>query len=223
MIKTTKCLLGITSMMLSLAVVRADTIETFTHTTATSSVPFTDTFVLPGFDTSLGTLDSITITFESTGTAQVNVINIAITDESFSGAMAIIPVTLTGPGPVTSTIDLSAGPFSGSAAPGNTPIIGSPQDVTNTVSVPSADFSLYEGVGPTVSVVVDAGTGTYSGSGAPGKLFFGGTATAGALTTVEYAYAPSSMPTVPEPASMTLLGGALLGICFCVKRFVAQR
>src|SRR5471032_1067496 len=81
----------------------------FTHTTTTQAVPLTDPFFLPGFNPSLGTLTGVTLQLDTTGTAEVDVINISGGPLPFTNATCSIPVTITGPGP-TSVIDtLTAG------------------------------------------------------------------------------------------------------------------
>jgi len=221
MTKSGKFLTSVAAALVVLAVARADTIETFTHTTATTTVPFTDTFLLPGFDTSLGTLQDITITLDATGTAEVDVFNDTGSSQTFTGAMATIPVSLTGPGPITTSVTLSAGPTSGTATPGMSAFPGLPASASNMVLVSPADFSLYEGLGLIVSVNVNGGTGTYTGNSIPG-VFFGGSSTAGAVTTISYDFLPASTK-VPEPATVSMFGGALLGIGYLLKKAVPGR
>jgi hypothetical protein len=220
-LKTAKFVLAFAWIMGASGAARADTIETFKYTTPTKSVPFTDTFLLDGFDTSLGTLDAITLTLDTKGTVEVDVINLTGLPQSFTNASAIIPITLTGPAAVTTTVNLTAGPFIGTAAPFSNAFPDLRASATSFVSVLPADFGFYEGLGLIVSVAIDAGSGTYSGTAAP-DVFFGGSSTADAVTTVSYAYTPSTTM-IPEPATMSLFGGALLGISFFLKRFVPQR
>jgi hypothetical protein len=202
-LKTAKFLMAIAWMMGASGVARANTIETLSHTTPTQSVPRMDTFLLDGFNTSLGTLDAITLTLDATGTAEVDVFNSLGSPESFANASAKIPISGT------------AVSFGVNAFPG---LLGS---ANNSVSVLAADFVDYEGLGLIVSVKIDAGRGTYGGSANPG-VYFGGSSTAGAVTTVSYMHDPWTTR-IPEPATMSLLGGALLGISFVLKRFVPQK
>lgn len=162
-------------------------------------------------------MEDITITLDADGTAEVDVVNITATSKTFIGATATIPVSLTGPGPTTTSVTLSAGPTSGTAAPGLNTFPGLPASATNTVDVSPADFGLYEGLGLIVSVDVAAGTGTYTGTSLPG-LFFGGSSTVGAVTTISYDYLPSTSTTTPEPATVSLLGIALLVIGRLLKK-----
>jgi len=166
-------------------------------------------------------LDDITITLDATGTAEVDVMNGTASPLSFTGATAKIPVSLTGPGPTSTSVTLSAGPTSGTAAPGFNAFPGLLASATNSVMVIPADFSLFEGLGLIVSVNVNAGSGTYSGTSEPG-LFFGGSSTAGAVTTIAYSFLPAST-SVPEPATVSLFGGALLGIGYLLKKAVPSR
>ncbi len=210
-------LAGTAAGLLALTAARADTIETFTNTIAPTSVPFSDTFSLSGFDTALGTLDAITITLDATGSADVVVDNSTSSSQSFSDANATIPVSLTGPGGLTTMVSLSAGPFSGTVpATSIVSLPGSTASVTGTITVPSADFGLFEGVGPIVSLDVNASSGTFSGTSSTG-VFFGGSSTLGAVTSISYTFSPATT-TIPEPATVALFGGALLVMGSFLKR-----
>lgn len=221
-----KFLMSTALVMMALAVVRADSMETFMHTTPTQAVPFTDPFSLPEFNTSLGTLDSVTLTIDATGTADVRVLNIGPSSETFTDATATTPVTLTGPGPVSTSVSLSAGPISGTALPFFPSFFvndfpGLAASASGFVDVPTADFGMYEGTGSMmVTVTVDASNGSYAGTG-PSTLLFGGSASAGAVTTITYDFTPSTTPPpppIPEPATMSMVGGAMFGLVSFLKR-----
>jgi hypothetical protein len=175
----------------------------YSHTTPSQSVPLTDTFLLNGFDPSLGTLTGVTLELDTNATAEVDVVNLSPDPGAFTNATASIPVTITGPASTSVTDTLMAGPISGTTTnnPGVTPCPGLPALDSNSTSVPSIDWSLYIGVGPIVPVTASSTTGTYSGSTASPNVLFGGSAVAGAVTTVTYTYTP----TVPEPASIGLI------------------
>lgn len=179
---------------------QANTIS-YSHTTTSQAVPLSDSFSLNGFDPSLGILTGVTLELDTSATAEVDILNFSGSPESFSNATATIPVTATGPGPTLVTNNLMAGPISGTASilyPGTNQYPGNPANDNNSTSVAPADFGPYIGVGPIVLVDVSANTGSYQGTG--NNLFYGGSAVAGAVTTVTYTYT-----VVPEPASMGLI------------------
>ena len=182
----------------------------FSHTSATAAAPFTDVFTLQKFDTTLGTLTGILINFATSTTAEVDVFNSTGVSQTFTNATATIPLTLTGPA-TSVTVSPSAGPVNGTANPGFNAFTGiTSSPAPSNTNVPSGSFSLYSGPGfSTNSFSVAAGAGTFSGNAVPG-VFFGGSATAGAVSSITYTY---SAPTgTPEPATMGLLGSALIGL-----------
>ena len=202
------------SMALGLtAFANADTLI-FSHVTASQSAPFSDAFTLGGFQ--VGTngvaltaiLNSITIGLTETTTASVNIFNATASPQAYSNANSSVPIAVTGPGPTSLNFNAVAGPFSGTAAVGQSVIPGSPVTQTTSVNVLAANFGLYTS-GPTVSLTFATSTGAYSGSAVPG-VFFGGDATSGGTVTITYNYTVPS--TTPEPASMLLLGSALVGM-----------
>ncbi|HEY1923358.1 MAG TPA: choice-of-anchor E domain-containing protein [Tepidisphaeraceae bacterium] len=189
-------------------------IVSYSHTTTSQAVPLSDSFLLQGFDPSLGTLTGVTLTLDTSSTAEVDVLNISDivpspgpgTPLPFSDATVSIPVTATGPGSTTVSDTLMAGPVTGTATvfyPAVNMYPGLPATDSNTDNVLPVDFASYIGVGMIVPVSVSASAGTYAGSGSSDVLF-GGSAVAGAVTTVTYTY-----DSVPEPASLGLIAMAL--------------
>jgi uncharacterized protein (TIGR03382 family) len=74
----------------------------------------------------------------------------------------------------------------------------------------------YEGVGSMTGLINVASTsGTYSGTAGP-NIFFGGSATAGAVITLTYLYQPAG--TIPEPGATTFLAAGVLGSLGMVVR-----
>ena len=192
----------------------------FSHTTSTGAVPFTDNFTLQEFDTTLGTLTGITITLSDTATAEVDVFNSTSTAQGFTNATASIPLNLTGPASVSVNTTAVAGPIAGTANPGVNAFPGIPGTGSGSTNVASANFGSYEGVGTTfASFSVASSTGNFSGTSVPG-VFFGGSATVGAVTTITYTYTPSTG--TPEPSTMALLGSSLLGVGFIARKRVKK-
>ena len=184
----------------------------FSHTTPNSTTPFTDPFSLSKFDPALGTLTGILIDFSATEYATVSVFNFTGINQAFTNGTASVPLVLTSPsGPVSVTA--VAGPLAGTVAPGT---VASFPGATGTVIAPTlnvaaAMFGLYTGTGgTTLSFNVSGSNGTYSGSAAPG-VFFGGSASAGGVTTITYNYT-TALTSTPEPATMSLFGSALFGL-----------
>jgi hypothetical protein len=211
---------GIASVCLASA---ATLTETFTHVTPTSTTPFTDSFTLAGFNTALGTLDSIQISISTTATAEVDVFNITGGPLPFTNATASVPVTVKGPDATTTSVTLVAGPIAGIANPGANMFPGIPGSGSSSIFVPVADFATYENPGGTpVSFMVSSVGGTYSGSGAAGQLFFGGLAVAGGTTTVVYTYDTVVTTTTPEPTTMALFGSAFVGLGLIRRRIKQQ-
>ena len=190
----------------------------YSHITPTTSVPFTDTFTLPEFTTPPGdTLTGITISLSYNTTGAVNLYNNATTAQAYTSVETTAALALTVPDSLMITTNAVAGPVSGmasglvvTAVPGLT---GS--GLLNLV-VPMADWSFFEGTG-TFSSSLAAGNFNYSVLGSNALFVQGDTATVGATSTVTYAYVATS--SLPEPATMTLVGCALLGIgLFARKR-----
>jgi len=200
---------------------RADAaILTFSHTTPTATVPFTDTFTLSKFDTTLGTLTGVTVTLSTTVTPEVDVFNSTTSAQNFTNGTASIPVTVTGPSSTSATTTTSFLVPTGVANPGNNPFPGAPVTLSNTTTVAPANFGSFQGVGPgTASFTAAFANGTYSGTSVPG-VFFGGSAAAGGTTTITYTFTPVVVG-APEPSSIALVASGLGG--FLVVRRVRRR
>jgi hypothetical protein len=184
----------------------------FSHTTPSQAAPFTDTFTLPGFDASLGTLNSVTIQLAYTTTAELDVVNVTGAPQAFTDGTATTFLTLAGPDGLALTTNAVAGPINGVADPGETSFPGLTGGGTLTITVPDGDFSAFEipPAASTDSYSVEGALGSYNGSSVDG-VFFGGSASAGGISTVTYDYtAPVS--SVPEPTAMALLGSVLVAL-----------
>lgn len=184
--------------------------ETFTYTTPTQDMPISDLFSLPDFDTSLGTLQGIDLTFSTSATADIVVFNSTNKSANFTNASVTLPTSLTGPGSAVINATLSASLASGIATPGFNSYSGLTDSATESKTISSGDFSLWEDQsGDKVNLTYTTGNGSYSGTGPLNTLFFGGSATGGQTTTVTYTYLKSTYQATPEPSQMALFGIAL--------------
>jgi hypothetical protein len=183
-----------------------------------SVAPYVATVTIPAFQESIGMLQGIELSLTLNGTESVDVINIANTTEAFNNASATIPITVTGPGGLTATIDPTSGPVSGNASFGqNVQTAGAQFSQPDGVLL--AANSSYESNTPgavvSIPLTFTVGTGTYTGSGSP-DLFFGGQPDAYAIVSVQYIYC-----LCPEPSTSSMLGLAL-GAC-CVGGFFFRK
>ena len=181
----------------------------------TASVPGTGAFTLDTFDTSLGTLNSVTLDFDATASVEVTIFNIGAANSPFTAASTSTTETVTGlGGPLVLT-------FSATAGPGTLPIsFGTNIEPTNTtshstsVSIAAANFAGFEtgGAGTVDYSSIFGPTFTSSitpGGATPSLEFVGGNGAldSGSLS-VTYGYTAA----VPEPAAWAFMilgfGGA---------------
>lgn len=165
---------------------------------------------LSDFNPALGTLTGVTLTLISYDTIESEVVNLTGQSQTYSGATASLPVTLTALGGQTATTTGVAGPFSGTVAGPQftTAIAGTSQVVVSTSTlVAPGDLVLYEGAGNTFGVNVLVSGGSYSGSAPGGTVAFAGNGTSCGTVEVTYDYVP-----VPEPGTL-IAGLGLLGYC----------
>jgi hypothetical protein len=177
------------------------------------STPFTTGLTFNKFDTSLGTLNGISIALSTTADASVDIINFRAVNQPYWNATATLPVsatTVAGADSVTTTATVVAGPFAGVALPFLPGFIvnhasGLPVTANSLINVLPANFGFYEGLGvQTFGVNVSSLFGTFQGS-SPIGLSFGGSAKLNGFVTVTYDYSSA----VPEPSTYIAGLGAL--------------
>jgi hypothetical protein len=82
-------------------------------------------------------------------------------------------------------------------------------------AVLTSGLGAYEGLGVSnLNIAVNAGQGQYSGSSVAG-VSFGGSASAAATLEIIYNY---HLQAIPEPVTMSLVGGALIGLAAFARR-----
>ena len=119
-------------------------VESFSYTSTPAQTPFTTGFTLPSFQTWLGTLTSIQITLATSGTAEVDIFNNTGSTQNFTTATASIPVSVTGPGGLSLSETLGAGPFSGTVAAGVNVFSGLPLSTSSSMFVSPVNFASFE-------------------------------------------------------------------------------
>src|SRR5277367_1959213 len=90
----------------------AGAILSYTNTQPTQNANFSDSFSLPEFDTSVGTLTSVQLTLTSTLSPVVQVYHITSSpSDSFSNATTVETIDFTGPDGTVAPVSASAGSF----------------------------------------------------------------------------------------------------------------
>lgn len=178
-----------------------------------TTTPFTVDFTLDKFNTNLGTLTGINIFTQTTFDGAVDVVSIDSGAQPFTDASATVSITVSSTAlptpittPVTATVPSGTVP---AATSGYSEFTQSGLQASHgqTTAVAQSYWYLYEGTGVnTVDFTATAPYGLYAGSAAPG-VFFGGSGSAGGVTTIDYTYTP-----VPVPPPLLLLAPGFLGL-----------
>ncbi|MEB3190929.1 MAG: PEP-CTERM sorting domain-containing protein [Snowella sp.] len=194
--------LGIAVILASLGLLsvqaEAATIS-YSHTIAPKTVNYSEDFFLSKFDTSLGTLTSITLSALVEGQAEIDIFNGTSSDQSFQNATATVPFSVTTP---IDTLNASGSVSiaSGTNVLGMNTFSGLPLNFSQSLNISATNFGSYQGVGGGLfSLAATGSLGQYSGTSVS-NVFFGGSAEVGSTVTIFYTYS------VPEP--ITLLGSA---------------
>jgi hypothetical protein len=195
---------------------RADFVE-YSSTIASAYTPFSTTFEVQKFDSSLGLLTSITLSLSSTIVGEIDVFNSTTAPQPFTSAFASVPVSVTTATPNITSVSATATALlaSGVAAPGFNAYPGISGSGTGSTIVAPSDFFYYVGLGSGMANFVAASTtGTFGGTSVPG-VYFSGAALADGLFTIRYDY---NVPAVPLPPAGWLFAAGLVGIAGFIRR-----
>ncbi len=193
--------------------------ETFTASSGNLTAPFSGTVALPDFNTALGTLTDVSVSWMFGGSINFAVTNISQTSYAFTNGSTTGTLTLNGPlGQITQKTE-TATVASGTAAFGTTTF--SPVTISDSGSFSATDLTDYEGSGSVTLSFIGSSLASSGSTLAPSNtVFFGGGASANAQATVTYTYTavPPPVVTTPEPADIAIFAVALVGLGLVLRR-----
>ncbi|MGA2887081.1 MAG: choice-of-anchor E domain-containing protein [Terracidiphilus sp.] len=219
------CSLVALVLVATTSVARADSTAVYTATVNPTQTPASSSFDISQFNTSLGTLNSITIVITDTGTTTLSATSIG--SDQLSDLDAKISLALAGGGTNNTQVLIVDTGLSGAITVTPTsPYTPGPMTITGgtTEDVASANFTNFEGLGDVLFTfgATDQTQITEIGGG----LSASQTTDAGEGVTVTYGYTPDDQPpaVAPEPGTLGMFGTGLLGLAALLRRkFIHSR
>jgi len=211
--------LASTALIASISAASATTI-TQTVVQPTLNTDWTTDFTLNNFNTSLGTLTSITATLADNWSTSGTVKNTATGPNSFFFTETTVVSEAGGPpqlGNLLNTFDGNSVHYVKLASGASAPYGPFSKNLTSTYNSAPADLTSFEAPGTfTINLATNSGT-TFTGGG--GNTSAALTTNADATFTLVYTYTTPTGPVgVAEPTSLALLGTAMVGIAGFVRR-----
>ena len=167
------------------------------------------------FDSSLGTLNSVSIILDGAATSSVSFTNRAAQDQNFS-FKSTLSLYLVGVG-LSEQLDLALFDYPRTLTAVGTTDLGT-VNAADSVTISATDLAAFIGT-KTANLACESGV-TNSQSGGGGNIDVSQTTTAGCGITVVYDYTVPTPPPapIPEPASMALIGLGALGLAAVRRR-----
>jgi hypothetical protein len=199
--------------------------ETFTASESLGCSQSDNNFVLPSFNTTLGTLDGVDVTLTFASHSSIRVINDGCASLSFSDASITVPIDVSGPEGFDFDTSLTGEVASGTAKHGLNSFKTTKSSIKDSQLINPSAFNLWENQPDNlVSFTVSKSNPTYQGSDHGGNLFFGGKAAEHGKISVEYFYTDPNCPgtggaeAVPEPAGKYFSGIVAIALMLVLIR-----
>jgi len=187
--------------------------ESFTTAAQLGCSQYANNFILPSFDPTLGTLESVDVTLKFSSCSSINVFNAGCSPVSFTNASILMPIAVTGSNGFDFNTSLTASLPSGIANPGMNNFWNMESSTTGKPQIDPSTLDLWESQpGGQISFDVSKGNNTYQGTAPGNDLLFGGKSHESGKITVEYTYLSSGCPgsgnsgnlATPEPSGKYL-------------------